>query len=109
MDDGDETRLVTDPPAPQPGEIVHYQDFVQILVDTVEARFLHGDGVDIGHALDDERLSERLRRETIKLSHLSYLLGEELESNEKEPNHTEEVRDELDALADILDDIDDLS
>ena len=43
MDDDHETRLVTEPPAPQPGEIVHYRDFLDILVDTLEDRFLIGE------------------------------------------------------------------
>jgi hypothetical protein len=109
MDDGEETGLVTAPPAPQPGEIVYYRDFLRILIDTVESRFLHGDGVDIEHALDGERLSERLRRGTLRLSHLSYLLGEELESNEAEPDHLEEMRGELEELDAILDEIDNLA
>lgn len=40
LDNGQLTRLVTDPPAPQPGDPVHYQTFVDIIVQTFEARFL---------------------------------------------------------------------
>ena len=38
MDDGEETGLVTEKPAPQPEDIVHYRDFVSILANTLEAR-----------------------------------------------------------------------
>lgn len=36
----DETRLVTEPPAPEPGDIVHYRTFLEILLETFEERFL---------------------------------------------------------------------
>lgn len=35
------TRLVTEPPAPQEGDRVHYRTFVQQIADWFEARFLH--------------------------------------------------------------------
>lgn len=37
---GDETKLVTGPPAPRPGDIVHYEEFIRILLHTLEPRFL---------------------------------------------------------------------
>lgn len=40
VDDDQKTRLVTEPPAPQPGDEVHYQTFVGIIRELVEARFL---------------------------------------------------------------------
>ncbi|PSQ06697.1 hypothetical protein BRC92_00575 [Halobacteriales archaeon QS_4_69_31] len=40
LDDDHQTKLVTDPPAPQPGDEVHYQTFVGIMRDLLESRFL---------------------------------------------------------------------
>lgn len=40
IDDGHKTRLVTEPPAPQEGDLVHYQTFLDIVVETLEDRFL---------------------------------------------------------------------
>lgn len=40
LDDGHETRLVTDPPAPNVGDEVHYRTFVGIIKDLLEDRFL---------------------------------------------------------------------
>jgi hypothetical protein len=40
VDDDQKTRLVTEPPAPQPGDEVHYQTFVGIIRELLEARFL---------------------------------------------------------------------
>jgi len=40
VDDDQQTRLVTEPPAPQPGDEVHYRTFVGIIRELVEARFL---------------------------------------------------------------------
>lgn len=39
MDDGQDTELVTEPPAPQPGDITHYRTFLDILIKTFEDRF----------------------------------------------------------------------
>lgn len=39
MEAGVPTELVTDPPAPQPGDIVHYRTFLNILLETFEDRF----------------------------------------------------------------------
>lgn len=40
LNDGHETRLVTEPPAPQPGDKVHYRTFLDIIRETLESRFL---------------------------------------------------------------------
>jgi hypothetical protein len=40
IDDVDETVLVTDPPAPQEGDRVHYRTFASQMADWFEARFL---------------------------------------------------------------------
>lgn len=40
IEDIGETRLVTSPPAPQPGDRVHYRTFVEQMADWFEARFL---------------------------------------------------------------------
>ena len=39
-DETDHTRLVTEPPAPQPGDRVHYRTFVDEMADLFEERFL---------------------------------------------------------------------
>lgn len=39
LDDGQETQLVTEPPAPQAGDIVNYREFVAIIQEIVEERF----------------------------------------------------------------------
>lgn len=40
LDDDHETRLVTDSPAPQVDDIVHYETFLDVIVETIEERFL---------------------------------------------------------------------
>lgn len=40
VNDDHETRLVTEPPAPQDGDVVHYRTFLDIVLDTLENRFL---------------------------------------------------------------------
>ena len=37
---GDQTRLVIDPPAPQEGDICHYQEFLRLIKEPLEQRFL---------------------------------------------------------------------
>lgn len=41
VDDDHETRLVTEEPAPQEGDIVHYRTFLDILLETFESRFFY--------------------------------------------------------------------
>jgi len=40
IDDVGETRLVTEPPAPQPGDQTHYRTVVREVASTIESRFL---------------------------------------------------------------------
>jgi len=60
MDDGHETQLVTEPPAPQQGDIVYYEEFVEIIAETFTNRWLTGDRPDIESPAESEDLDAAL-------------------------------------------------
>lgn len=101
IDDDQETQLVTDPPAPQPGEIVYYRDFVRLLADALEARFLTGETPDMQVLREADRISEQLRRESINLSHRVYRINRSLGSGGV-------PEEEVAALSELVDDFDQL-
>lgn len=106
LDDGRETHLVTEPPAPQPSELIHYRTFVAILADTLEARFLSGDTPDMTVLREADRISDRLRRESINLTHCVYQINRAIGSGGVERdalNRMRESLDDLDQLAEELD------
>lgn len=85
MDDGESTELVTDPPAPQRGDIVHYRDFLEIIVDTFETRFLGEDAS--GLTAEDELTNQkqRLNRLSVELAYQIRVLTEsdEIDTDEQ--------------------------
>jgi len=102
MGDGEETRLVTEEPAPQPGDIVHYRDFVNILVNTLEARFLSGQTPDMDVLRAADQLSDQLRRESINLGHHIYQINRSLGAGGVDQS-------EIEGLNEVLDDLDELA
>jgi hypothetical protein len=109
MNDGHETRLVTEPPAPQPDEMVHYRSFVRILVDTFEARFLRGDRPSVKELREADRIEELLRRETITLSHYVYLVNQDLGDGNLDSEQVEALRQSLDSLESITDSLEEFT
>ena len=105
MDDDHETRLVTEPPAPQPGEIVHYRDFLRILVETLEDRFLIGEPPDVSELAEAESLQYRLNRAVIGLAHHAHEVGRSLDSGDVEQVSLDELRDSISTVESILDEI----
>ena len=107
MDDGQETRLVTEPPAPQSGEIVHYEDFLHIMIDTLEGRFLEGDPPDLEQRFAAERLGEELRRRAVELTHRAYVVSQDLEDGSVTEENVGALRGAAESVADTLDEIED--
>jgi hypothetical protein len=79
MDDGHQTRLVTESPAPQAGEIVNYRVFLDILVETLEDRFLSGDPPTAEEMREAESLEWRLNQEVVELAHHAHLVRNDLD------------------------------
>jgi len=106
IDDGSETRLVTEAPAPQQSEIIYYRTFVAVLADTLEARFLSGDTPDMTVLREADRISDRLRRESINLAHCVYQINRSLGGGGIEPSALDQMRDSLDDLEQLTAELD---
>jgi hypothetical protein len=105
MDDGSPTELVTESPAPQPGDIVYYQDFVEIITGIFEDRFLTGDTPDIEDASTAERLRQELNQEAVEVTHLAHKIGSDLGDLEVDPELVQELRTELDSIEELIEEI----
>lgn len=107
MDDDHETRLVTDPPAPLPGEIVYYRDFLHVMIDTLEGRFLEGDPPDLEQRFAAERLGEELRRRAVELTHRAYVVSRDLEDGSVTSENVEALRGATESLEETVDEVED--
>lgn len=105
MDDGHETLLVTEPPAPQPGEIVHYEDFLHIMIDTLEGRFLKGEPPDLDQRFAAERLGEELRRRVVELTHRAYVVDQDLEDGSVDAENIEALRRAVSSVSGTVDEV----
>jgi hypothetical protein len=105
MDDGHETRLVTEPPAPQSGEIVHYKDFLHIMIDTLEGRFLEGEPPNLEQRFAAERFGEDLRRRAVELTHRAHVVSQDLEDGAVSSENVAELRGATEAVNETLDEI----
>jgi hypothetical protein len=105
MDDGNPTRIVTDPPAPQPDDIAHYRDFVDIIASTFEDRFLRGAQPNIEDASNAELLRHQLNQQAVEVAHLAHEVGRDLSDLEIEEESLTGLRDALAALENTADDV----
>ena len=103
MDDGTEPRLVTDPPAPQPGDIVHYRDFVHLIGDVFENRFLVGGAPDVEDATNAERLRHELNQRAVEVARLAYELGSDLGDLDLDAETVDELRTAAETVGDLAD------
>lgn len=106
LDDGDETDLVTDDPAPQSDDPVYYRNFVDLLVETFETRFLTGDPPDMAELREADRINDQLRRQLADLGYEVHEINRLLGTGELATERVEalrEVVDDLDELAEELD------
>lgn len=107
LDDGHETRLVTEPPAPQEGDIVHYREFVEIIAEIFENRFLIGETPDIQDTRNAERFRHDLNRGAVEIAHLTSEIGRDLGDLKIDTELIEELRAEIAAMEELAVDIED--
>lgn len=105
IDDGHETRLVTDPPAPGPGLITEYHRFLGILLEVLENRFLRGEPPSVDDLRSAESLELRLNEAIIEIAHHAHLTGKELGSGSLDRNRIDQLRDTLSSLEELIDEL----
>lgn len=104
MDDGHGTRLVTEPPAPQPGDIVHYRTFIEIILDTLENRWLSGDSPDIPDVASAD-LQAELNARVLELASVTHEVSIEIEDGTVSDDAIADIRAEIDELSLVVDEI----
>lgn len=96
---------MTEPPAPQPGDIVHYQDFLEIILETLEDRWLTGERPDISSVADIGDLRAALEHQVVNVAHVAHLVGEEIPTDSVGGQGVDELRTEVTELETIIDEI----
>lgn len=102
IDDGKQTQLVTDPPAPQPGDIVHYKTFLRMLLDTFEKRWLTGKPPEITDVTHSDDLQVAIEHHLVELAHKAHLIGKGAASGSVSTELLQEADDELEEFESVL-------
>lgn len=95
MDDEHDTRLVTEPPAPQRGDITHYRDFLEIIVETFEDRWLIGEPPEITELDHLGDLRAAFDRQVVELASASHDVGEAIEADTLDEELLTDLQDEI--------------
>jgi len=105
MDDSNETKLVTEPPAPQPGDIVYYQDFLETVSETLTERWLTGDPPDIESPADSEDLGVVLNYSVVELAYYARLISNGMDKDEVSGETLESIREEIMEIESVLNEV----
>lgn len=105
MNDNHETQLVTEPPAPQPGDIVYYKNFVEIIADTLEDRWLTGKPPEIESPADSDDLGVALNHSVVELAYYARHLCDEIESGSVTEGKVDDIKEEIAELEGIVNEI----
>lgn len=105
LDDDHETRLVTEPPAPQKGDIVQYQEFLEIIIDVFEDRWLTGEGPDISELAANSDLQAVLNQQIVDLASAAHKVGHEINNDSLEEESFDSLNTELSELEAVIDEI----
>lgn len=102
MDDGTETRLVTEPPAPQPSDLVNYRHFLEVISETFENRWLTGERPDITSPADSDDLDVVLNHSIVELAYFARQIGDAIDNGEVDDAVVEAAEEELVEVESVL-------
>ena len=105
VDDDHETRLVTEPPAPQKGDIVQYHEFLEIIIDVFEDRWLTGERPDISELTANSDLRAVLNQQIVDLASAAHKVGHEINDDSLEEESFDSLNTELSELEAVIDEI----
>ena len=105
LDDDHETRLVTEPPAPQKGDIVQYHEFLEIIIDVFEDRWLTGERPDISELTANSDLRAVLNQQIVDLASAAHKVGHEINDDSLEEESFDSLNTELSELEAVIDEI----
>lgn len=105
MNDGHETKLITDPPAPQKGDIVEYHEFLEIILDVFEDRWLVGERPDISDLAGNADLRSVLNRQVVDLAGAASDVGLAIEDDAVDADIVDTLTTEFEELEAVMDEI----
>ena len=105
LDDDHKTRLVTEPPAPQKGDIVQYHEFLEIIIDVFEDRWLTGERPDISELTANSDLRAVLNQQIVDLASAAHKVGHEINDDSLEEESFDSLNTELSELEAVIDEI----
>lgn len=104
MDDGKQTRLLTDPPAPQPGDPVHYQTFLDSIIETFENRWLVGEKPDLSSLVNAD-LEAEMNRQIIDIARVAHEVGTRIDNDAINDEILNSMRTQISELGSVVDEI----
>ena len=105
LDDDHETRLVTEPPAPQKGDIVQYHEFLEIILDVFEDRWLTGERPDLSELTANSDLRAVLNQQIVDLASAAHKVGHEINDDSLEEESFDSLNTELSEIEAVIDEI----
>jgi len=104
IDDGIPTRLVSKPPAPQPGNAVNYQTFLDDIIDTFENRWLIGEKPDISSLVNVD-LEAEMNRQIIDIAKAAHEVGARIDNDAVDDGILNTFRTQVSELESVIDEI----
>jgi hypothetical protein len=104
LEDGSATELVTEPPAPQPGDIAHYRTFLEIITETFEDRWLRGDSPALS-GIPSTDLRAKLNQQVIETARAAHDVGVALAEDSLDEATLAELQEKIRDLEQTADEI----
>jgi hypothetical protein len=104
IQDGEETHIVEETPAPQIGDIVQYEKFVEIIGETFENRWLSGERPDISNLVNVD-IQAAANQQIIDLAVEVQTIGREINTETVSKDDLEALRGEITEIENIVDEI----
>lgn len=104
MDDGTSTKLISGPPAPQPGEAVSYNSFLETLIETFENRWLIGEKPDLSNLVNAD-LEAEMNRQIIDIARVAHEVGNRIDNEAIDDEILNSIRTQIDELQSVVDEI----
>lgn len=104
MDNGQPTVLLEEPPAPQPGDAVHYQTFLDNIIETFENRWLIGEKPDLSNLINVD-LEAEMNRQIIDIARVAHEVGGRIENDAVDEEILNTFRTQVSELESVIDEI----
>ena len=104
MEDGRQTRLVADPPAPEPGDAVNYQTFLDNIIETFENRWLIGERPDLSSLVNAD-LEAEMNRQIIDIARVAHDVAGRIDNEAVDEEILNSIRTEVSELQSVIDEI----